>query len=159
MDNPGQSPDGWMTLTEAAARTGHTREALRQRVRRDTLPHTKGNDGVLRVHIRDLADLAPPDESTADPGHLGDAALGAALDTLAATVADLRADLVHARSALDTALVDRLADHGRAERAEERAKAEADRAAVAEARLTRAEADLAELRTPWMVRIIRAWRS
>ena len=158
MNDPGQSLDDWLTLTEAAARTGHTREALRQRVRRKKLPATMGNDKVLRVHARDLADLPPLDESTDDPGHVQDATVGVALDSMAATLAVLRTDLVQARTALDTALANRLADHGRAERAEERAKAEADRAAAAEARLARVEAELAEVRTLWIVRIIRAWR-
>lgn len=154
MADRGQPPDEWLTLTEAAARTGHTREALRQRVRRETLPATKGNDGVVRVHLRNLADLPPPDESMVDHGQADDVAL----DVLIATVADLRADLGRTRTALDTAVTDRLADHGRAVRADVLAVAEARRADAAEAKLTAAEAALAEARTPWAVRIIRAWR-
>ena len=159
MDKPGQPPDGWLTLTAAAAQTGHAREALRQRVRRGKLAVMKGNDGVLRVKAADLVGLPPPDNTPDDPGHVQGAAIDVALDTLAATIDDLRTDLVQARTDLDTARNDRLADHGRAERAEERAKAEADRAAMAEVRLVRVEAELADARTPWMVRIIRAWRS
>lgn len=159
MDNPGQPPDGWLTLTEAAARTGYTREALRQRVRRDTLAAVKGNDGVLRVKAADLADLPPPDEAPDNQGQPGDATTVVALDVLAATVADLRADLGRMRTTLDTAVADRLDSHGRAERAEGRAVAEASGAAAAEVRLAVVEAALAEARTPWTVRIIRAWRS
>jgi len=158
MVDHGQPPDGWLTLTEAAARTGHTREALRQRVRRETLPATKSNDGIVRVHLRDLADLPPPDESTADHGQPDDAATGVALDALIATVADLRADLGRTRTALDTATADHLVDRGRAAHAEALAVAEARRADLAEVRLAAAEAALAEARTPWAVRIIRAWR-
>ena len=159
MADHGQPPDELLTLTEAATRTGYTREALRQRVRRGTLPATKGNDGVVRVHPRDLADLAPPDESTADHGQYDDVTAAVALDVLVATAADLRADLERTRTALDTAAADRLADHGRAARADAVAAAEARRADVAEARLAAVETALAEARMPWAVRIIRAWRS
>ncbi len=154
MDVP---PDGWLTLTEAAAHTGHTREALRQRIRRRSLAASKGNDGQLRVQARDLADLPPPDPTVADPGQHDGAALDATLDVLTATVADLRADLERTRTALDKAQADRLADHGRAERAEAQATAETARATLAENRLATVEAALAEARTPWAVRVIRAW--
>ncbi|MBA2717517.1 MAG: hypothetical protein H0U51_10775 [Propionibacteriales bacterium] len=151
----GQLPDDqWLTLTDAAARCGYTREALRQRVRRGSLRATKGNDGQLRVQARALADLPPPDMSGVDPGQDDNATL----DVLASTVADLRTDLERTRTALDTALADRLADHGRAERAEAQATAEATRAVVAEARLAAAEAALAEARLPWVVRLMRAMR-
>ena len=147
-----------LTLTEAAARTGHTREALRQRIRRGSLPATKGNDGQLRISIRDLDDLAPPDAITDDPGQPDDATTDAALAVLVATMADLRADLIRTRSTLDVAQADLLADRLRAERAEAQAGAEAARATVAETRLAAAEAALAEARTPWAVRVISAWR-
>lgn len=158
-DDQGRPPDDqWMTLTEAAQRSGYTREALRQRVRRGTLPATKGNDGQLRIQARDLIDLPPPDATTDDQGHGDDAITEAALAILVATVADLRADLVRTRTALDTAVADYLADHGRAERAEAQAKAETIRAATAEARLLAVETALAEARLPWAIRIIRAIR-
>lgn len=158
MDDHGQPPDGWLTLTEAAARTGHTREALRQRVRRNTLLHMKGNDRVVRVHVRDLADLPPPDESTVGPGQPEGTTASVTLDVLTTFVADLRADLMQARTALDVAMADRLAAHGRAERAEERAAAVIDRVTRAEARADRAEAALIDAQIPWVERIIRAWR-
>ena len=148
-----------MTLTEAAQRSGHTREALRQRVRRGTLAATKGNDGQLRIHTRDLADLPPPDATTDNQGQGDTATTDAALDVLTTSVVDLRADLEHTRTALDAAIVDRLADHGRAERAEAHATAEAARAVVAEARLATAEAALIEARLPWVIRVIRAIRN
>ena len=159
MDVP---PDTWLTLTEAAARTGHTREAIRQRIRRRKLPATKGNDGHLRVRMRDLADLPPPDVSADDHGQPGgvtrDATVVVPLATLAdlrTTVDDLRTTLV---ATLDKAQADRLVDHGRAERAEAQAAAAAARATLAENRLAAVEATLAEARTPWAVRVIRAWR-
>lgn len=158
-DDQGRPPDDqWMTLTEATQRSGHTREALRQRVRRGTLPATKGNDGQLRIQARDLADLPPPDTTTDDHGQGNDATTEAALAILVATVADLRADLERTRTTLEVALADRLADHGRAERAEAQVKAEMACAAIAETRLATVEVALAEARLPWIVRVIRAVR-
>ena len=145
---------GLLTLTEAAAKSGYSREALRQRVRRGTLKSTRGNDGQYRIDARDLADLPPPEPTTDDPGRPGDDIL----DTLVGTVADLRAELAAARSALDAAQADRLVDRGRAERAEAEAAAERRRAEAAEARAAGAEAALAEARTPYLVRVIRAIR-
>src|SRR4051794_10656258 len=50
MDNQGHMTGAsWPTLTEAAARSGYTREALRLRVRRGKLRAVKGNDGVTRL--------------------------------------------------------------------------------------------------------------
>ncbi len=166
MDVP---PDGWLTLSEAAARTGHTREAIRQRIRRGSLPATKGNDGQLRVQVRDLVDLPPPDVSTGDPGQPGNANTDAAASVLLATLVDLRTTVDDLRTTVDDlrttlaatvdkAHADRLVDHGRAERAEAQAAAAADRAMLAERRLAAAETALAEARTPWAVRVIRAWR-
>lgn len=165
-DNHGQSGDaGWLTLTEAAARSGHSREALRQRVRRGKLRSQKGNDGVLRVHAAELADLPPPEDSSEDNGASLDdrqdaveAVLRSTMDDLRATVDNLRTDLERTRTALDKAQADRLDDHGRAERAEAQAAAEAARAETAERRLAAAEAALAEARTPWAVRLVRAIR-
>lgn len=152
-----------LTLTEAAAHTGYTREALRQRIRRGSLAATKGNGGILRIHRRDLDDLPPPDQSTDDQednqGQAGETAMDAALAVLTATVVDLRADLIHMRTTLDTAQADRLVDHGRAAQAEAHAAAEAARATVAETRLAKVEAELVQARTPWAVRVIAAWRN
>lgn len=143
---PGPAADGQLTLTEAAARCGYTRAALRARIRRKSLSAVKGNDGQYRLQARDVDDLPPPDDGQHD-----DVAMDAAMDILSSTVAGLRA-------ALDIATAGRLADHGRAERAEAQAVAEASRAAVAEARLAAAEAALVEARQPWIVRVIRAVR-
>lgn len=155
MDVP---PDGWLTLTEAATRTGHTREAIRARIRRGSLPSSKGNDGQLRVQARDLDDLLPRDAAVDDPERLQGPAMAALLQAIAGlrtTVDELRTTLA---VTTDKAVADRLADHGRAERAEAQATAEAERAARAEAQLIAAEAALAEVRTPWAIRVIRAWR-
>ena len=143
-DPPGRPPDGWLTLTEAAARTGHTREAIRQRVRRGSLRAVKGNDGVLRLDTRDLADMPPPDataaDQEADQGDAGSASTVATLADLVATVADLRTTADTTRMALDKSHTDHLADRGRAERAEAQVEAEAARVTVAEAREAEARA-------------------
>jgi chromosome segregation ATPase len=114
-----------------------------------------GNDGVLRIDLRSLGDLPPPDT---DHGQTADDREDTALTVLRTTVDDLRTDLERTRTALDKAMADRLDDHGRAERAETRAAAEASRADAAERRLEAAEAALAEARTPWAVRLVRAFR-
>src|SRR3954464_10949972 len=89
---PGDGP-GLLTLTEAAARTGYSRDALRQRIRRGTLGSSKGNDGQIRIHARALGDLPPADLPTDDQGQADDASLDVALDVLRTTVEDLRTDL------------------------------------------------------------------
>jgi hypothetical protein len=52
---PGDGP-GLLTLTEAAARTGYSRDALRQRIRRGKLSTSKGTRlfrlGLLRSRDR-----------------------------------------------------------------------------------------------------------
>src|SRR3954468_12381629 len=94
---PGDSP-GWLTLTEAAARTGYSCDALRQRIRRGKLSANKGNDGQIRVQARDLSDLPPADLAVDDQGQPDDASLVVALDVLRATVDDLRTDLGRTRT-------------------------------------------------------------
>src|SRR4051794_34699228 len=69
MDNQGHMTGAsWPTLTEAAARSGYTREALRLRVRRGKLRAVKGNDGVTRIDPAGLADLPPPELSGDNQG-------------------------------------------------------------------------------------------
>lgn len=155
MDNPkttGAQP--WLTLTEAAAKTGYSREALRLRVRRGKLKAQKGNDGTIRVDPAELATLQSSDVSTDDQEDVQDITL----DVLAAAMADLRTDLDRTRTALETAQSDRLVDRGRAERAEAEAIAERARAERGEARIAVLEAALDEARIPWLIRVIRAIR-
>ncbi|WP_043367483.1 hypothetical protein [Belnapia sp. F-4-1] len=151
MDNPGHTPAApeWLTLTEAAARSGHTREALRQRVRRGSLKARRRNtDGQTEIWAADLANLPPPELlSLVDQGQPGDAAEALALavlretvDDLRSTVADLTADLGRTRSALDAAQAAHLVDRGRAERAEAEAAAASARVAAAEVAASEARA-------------------
>jgi hypothetical protein len=79
-----------LTLTEAAARSGYSREALRQRVRRGSLISQRRNtDGQIVIRVADLADIPPAEPlSTDDCGQPGDATEVAALAVLRETVDD-----------------------------------------------------------------------
>ncbi len=154
-------------LPEAAKLTGLTVDALRKRASRGKLEHVKGNDGTVRVrltaaaldaihregssHSLDVSGLAELHERAAraegEAVTLRDslARVQQQADTAAAT-AEVRLE------ALNAALVQTAV-------AEERMVAAASRAAAAEVRLAMVEVALAEARTPWTVRIIRAWRS
>ena len=150
MDDPRPTTDGLLTLTEAAAHTGHTREALRQRVKRGSLRAVKGNDGQVRVYLRDLADLPVPDEIGVDPGQMSEAATDTALVVLVATMADLRADLGQARSTLDKVMADHLVNLGQAQEHANQAITERDQARQeredARVRAARAEGQASALR-------------
>ena len=126
MDDQGRTTGAsWPTLSEAAAQTGYSLEALRFRARRGKLRGIKGNDGVTRLDPAGLADLPPPEQSTDDPGRSEEVEPQPTQDDLPTTLAVLRSsldkaldDLGQARSALDRSQEDRLVDRGRAERAE-----------------------------------------
>lgn len=149
---------GLLTLTEAAARSGYTRAAIRQRVRRGTLPSTKGNDGVVRIRVGDLDGLPPPDAAADDQDQPEVEATMAAMDVLRSTVDDLRDDRDRARIALDAARDELAAERLKSALAEEKTAAATARATVAEARLTTAEAALVQARTPLVLRILAAIR-
>jgi hypothetical protein len=147
-DDHGRPGDAeWLTLTEAAARSGHSREALRQRVRRGSLASQRRNtDGQIVVRASDVSDLPPPDAAPDELGRPADAVETATLDVLREALDDLRStvnvlmqDLERTRSALADAQAGRLVDRGRAERAEAQAAAEILRADKAESRLSAAE--------------------
>ena len=159
--------DGLYDLPEAAKLTGLTVDALRKRASRGKLEQIKGNDGVVRVRLT-TADLAAIGRETSSHGpdmsglvelHERAAKAEGEAITLRDTLARMERQADAATSLADVRLEALSAALLRTATIEERAKAEADRAAAAEARLVRVEAELAEVRTPWMVRIIRAWRS
>ena len=156
-DRPQDDP-GLLTLTEAAARSGHTRIALRQRVRRGSLPATKGNDGVVRLRTADVDGMPPPDVAGGDHDQPEVEAVGVALAVLRSTVNELRDDRDRMRTALDEARDELAAERLRAALAEERMVAATARTTVAEARLAAAEATLAEARVPLVLRVIAALR-
>jgi DNA-binding transcriptional MerR regulator len=45
-----------LTIAQAAKRLDITQEAIRQRVRRGTIKHEKGDDGKMYVYVEDLRD-------------------------------------------------------------------------------------------------------
>jgi hypothetical protein len=45
-----------LTIAQAAKRLDITQEAIRQRVRRSTIKHEKGDDGKMYVYVEDLRD-------------------------------------------------------------------------------------------------------
>lgn len=75
-ERPDERPDGWITPQEAAEALGISVEAIRGRVKRNTLPHRKDRSGAVWVRIRDhTADQTQPDptaDQTAAHGDHGD---------------------------------------------------------------------------------------
>ena len=148
---------GLLTLTAAATRSGHTRAALRQRVRRGTLSAVKGNDGILRVRSEDIDGL-PPSEATTDDHEQPEDPMVMAMDILRTNADELRDDRDRAVSSLDATRDELTAERLRAALAEERAGAAVAQAVAAEARLAAAEAALAEAHVPLVLRVIAALR-
>jgi len=141
-----------VTLTEAAARTGYSRAALKQRVQRGRLPAIKGNDGVLRVRVADL-DCLPP-MSPQSPDDTETEALQH--PALFLSVLDrLRDDAVSSGMILEQARKEAEEARGHVARLEERLTAAGQREGELRARLDRAEATIAELQRPWLARL---WR-
>ena len=153
-------------LPEAAKLTGLTVDALRKRASRGKLEHVKGNDGTVRVRLTaaaldaihreapsrspDMSGLAELHERAAKAE--GEAAVLRESLSRVQMQADASAATAEVRlEALNVALVQTAIT-------EERTAAAVARAAAAEARLAAVETALAEARTPWMVRIVRAWR-
>lgn len=119
----------WLSLTEAAERTGLAREAIRARARRGLIRSRKGNRGETLVQL--------PAGLVAEAGQ-GEAGPSAELlADLTAEVAELRTALARAEAAADTA------------KAVAEAKVEAMEVLLAELR-----ADLAWHRRPWWRRLV-----
>lgn len=130
----------WLTLSEAAERSGLNREALRARARRGLVASRKGNSGEVLVQVP-AGLLAGDGRAEAGPP------AGGGQD-----MADLTADLQAEVSELRVALA-------RAEAGRDAAKA----TAAAEALATREvvdllKAQLAETRKPALVRLLEALR-
>lgn len=85
----------WLTLTEAAERTGQNREALRSRARRGLIPSRKGNSGELLVQVT-------PGQ-TANLDHAIAMKLTGAETDLLAEVADLRTVIARLEAERDAA--------------------------------------------------------
>jgi hypothetical protein len=144
MDEPksaGELP--WLTLSEAAARSGRHIGALRSLVRRGRLPARKGNGGQWLVQLPDDP-VAEPDAASGSPiGLAGGLANGEAVAELMAEVAELRELL--ARTEVEREAARAVAT------AEVKAAREISAAEVAakDQVLAELKAMLAEARRPW----------
>ena len=125
----------WMTLSEAAERTGRHIDAVRSLVRRKRLPARKGNGGQWLVQL--------PAELLTQRDQVNDLGAGTSSDEvimgLMAEVAELREALARAEAEAHTAR-----DTAGARVAAVRAEVDAKDALIAELK-----AMLAEARRPW----------
>jgi hypothetical protein len=130
----------WLTLSEAAERTGRHIDALRSLVRRKRLPAKKGNAGQCLVQL--------PADLLAQPDKVRDIGTGLGGDEvmagLMAEVTELREALARAEAEARTAR-----DTAGARVAAVRAEVDAKDALIAELK-----AMLAEARRPWWRRLI-----
>src|SRR4051812_3334874 len=80
----------WLTISEAAERTGRKIDAMRALVRRGRVPRRKGNRGEWLVQVQ-VPETLPPAALDADSGGDLDPALDSDLDTLARIEGELAA--------------------------------------------------------------------
>jgi hypothetical protein len=130
----------WLTLSEAAERSGLHREALRARAKRKQLPSQRNNLGQVLV-------MLPPDLLSPAQGAAQGAAQGQ-VEQLVELVRDLEQELAEARASAQADLAKAVAERDAA-----REVAEA-RVAAAERVVTELRALLAEARRPWWRRWI-----
>ena len=133
-DQDAEAP--WLTLAEAATRTGRHIDALRTTVRRGKLDRRKGNAGQWLVRL-------PPDglarsDRVDDAGHNQE--MAEVVAELREEVTELRVALARAEAGHDAALA-----QVRAEGEARAARAEGEAAALREL--------VAELRRPWWRRL------
>jgi hypothetical protein len=126
----------WMTLSEAAERTGRHIDALRSLVRRKRLLARKGNGGQWLVQI--------PTDPLTQPDKVSDLASDEVVAGLMAEVTELRESLARAEAEAQTAR-----DTAGSRVAAVRAEVEAKDALIAELK-----AMLAEARRPWWRRFV-----
>jgi hypothetical protein len=160
MDHPsdaGGKP--WLTLSEAAARSGRHIGALRSLVRRGRLPARKGNGGQWLVQLPDEPMAEPDAASGSATGSAIGLADGYAMAELTAEVAELREQLARAeveREAARAVATAEIAAAKTSAAAEVKAARETALAEVAAKDQVIAElrAMLAEARRPWWRRWI-----
>jgi len=140
----------WLTLSEAAARTGRHIDALRAMARRGKLERQRGNRGEWLVRLPES--LPQLDSGVA----LGDDS-GAAdvLAELRDEVTELRVALARAETQAEAAKAVAAAEV-EAVRRQTAAELEAKEVVIAElrARADRLEAAFAEARRPWLAKVI-----
>ncbi len=138
----------WLTLTEAAQRSGIPREAIRARARRGLIPSRKDNRRQTVVQLpADLLAGAGQGVARAEAGDLAWLPMGMA--DLMAEVAELREQLARAGSAVEAARAVAKAEVAAAE-ARGEVQVAAQRELVAELKLL-----LAEARRPWWRKLLR----
>jgi hypothetical protein len=145
----------WLTLSEAADKSGRHIGALRSLVRRGRLPARKGNGSQWLVQL--------PDESMVEPNAAGGSAMGLAdgyaIAELTAEVAELRQHLARAEVEREAARAVAAAEIAAAKTSAAAEVKAAREAAVAEVAakdqvITELKAMLAEVRRPWWRRWI-----
>lgn len=137
----------WLSLSEAAQRSGLAREAIRARARRSQIRSRKGNRGEILVQL--------PAGLMAEAGQDMAGASAELLADLTAEVADLRAALARSEAEVETA---RAVAEAKVEAARDAAEARIAAAGVEVAAVReladRLTAELAELRRPWWRRLL-----
>src|ERR671928_1080276 len=94
----------WLTISEAAERTGKKIDAMRALVRRGRLPRKKGNRGEWLVQLPEMLTQAALDaDSDSDLDLALDSDLGSELAALREQVTELRLALARAEGELATA--------------------------------------------------------
>jgi hypothetical protein len=157
MAEAGQSHEAegpWLTLSEAAARSGRHIDALRAMARRGKLERRKGNAGQWLVR---LPESLPQDDSGA--AHADDSGLAEVAAELREEVAELRVALARAETQAEAAKAV-AAVEVEAIRRQTTAELEAKDTVVTElrARADRLETALAEARRPWLAKVIEGLR-
>jgi hypothetical protein len=135
----GDEQGSWLTLSEAAGRSGLHREALRARAKRKQLPSQRNNLGQLLV-------MLPPDLLTPAQGTAQGAAQAQA-EQLADLVRDLEQELAEVRATAQADLAKAVAERDAA-----REVAEA-KVSAAERLVTDLREQLAWHRRPWWRRL------
>jgi hypothetical protein len=132
----------WLSLLEAAMRLGKSTDAVRSMIRRDRLPTRKGNDGRLLIGVPTVAgqaDLSTVIDQASDGRTTAELRL--TLEELRDELMDKREQLARKAAALEAAVAVRNAQVGALRELADRLTAE-----------------LADLRRPWLVRVLAAIR-
>jgi hypothetical protein len=137
MTDPQDEADPWLTLSEAASKTGRHIDAVRSLVRRRRLSVRKGNNGQWLVQLPQ-SDLVA-DAAMTQAGLAKDAGSGTPVTELLAEVTELREALAGAKAQAKAA-------HDIADARVTAARAEATAVRELADRLT---AELVEARRPW----------
>ena len=149
----------WLTLAEAAARSGRHIDALRTMARRGKLERRKGNAGqwLVRLPAEGLTGPDRDSDPASDAG--GDAGLAEVVAELREEVTELRVALARSEAGHDAALAQVRAE-GETRAAKAEAELEAARTMLGQerSRADRLEAALAEARRPWLAKVLEGLR-